>query len=58
MKHEIFKTHRRGWLGQAPQGAEYMQDVNKRAQRMKAALCDPDQPADNRQLRLPGFLQR
>lgn len=55
MKREIFKTPRRGWLGQAPQGAEYMQDVNKRAKRMKAALRDPDQPADSRQLWLPGI---
>jgi len=55
MKKSIFKTPRRGWLGQTPQGAEYMQDVNKRAQRMKAALRDPDQPDDKWQSRLPGF---
>jgi len=57
MKREIFKTPRRGWLGQAPQGAEYMQDVNKRAKRMKAALRDPDQAADSRQQHLPGFIE-
>ncbi len=56
MKREsIFKTSRRGWLGQIPQGAEYIQDVNERAKRMKAVLRDPDQPVDKRQCRLPGF---
>jgi len=55
MKQPIFKTPRRGWLGQTPQGAEYMQDVNERTRKMKAALRDPEQPADKRQLRLPGL---
>jgi len=57
MKPQIFKTPRRGWLGQAPQGAEYMQNVNKRAKRMKAALRDFEQTIDKKQLRLPGFLK-
>lgn len=56
MKRQIFKTPRRGWLGQTPQGAEYMQDVNERARKMEAALRDPEQPADDKRQRLlPGF---
>ena len=55
MKKPIFKTPRRGWLGKTPMGPDYMEDVNERARRMKAACRDIDQPADNRQRRLPGF---
>ena len=55
MKKPIFKTPRRGWLGKTPMGPDYMEDVNERARRMKVACRDADQPADNRQLRLPGF---
>ena len=55
MKKSIFKTSRRGWLGQVPQGAEYMQNVNDRVKRMKAACRDPEQSLDKRQQRLPGF---
>ena len=55
MKTSIFKTPRRGWLGDKPLGADYMLAVNERARRMKAAVRDKDQPTDNRQPRLPGF---
>ena len=55
MKTSIFKTSRRGWLGNKPLGADYMPAVNERARRMKAALREDKQPADTRQLRLPGF---
>jgi len=55
MKTSIFKTPRRGWLGDKPLGADYMLTVNERARRMKAAIRDQDQPADKRQQRLPGF---
>ena len=55
MKTNIFKTPRRGWLGDKPLGADYMPAVNERARRLKAAVRDQDQPADNRQLCLPGF---
>jgi hypothetical protein len=55
MKPRIFKTPRRGLLGDRPMGADYMQEVNERAKKMKTALRDPDQPVDKRQSRLPGF---
>jgi hypothetical protein len=55
MKPNIFKTSRRGLMGNKPLGAEYMPAVTERARRMKAAVRDQDQPADARQLRLPGF---
>jgi hypothetical protein len=55
MKQPIFKTPRRGILGDKPMGAEYMHTVNERARRMKAACREQDQPTDKRQLRLPGF---
>lgn len=55
MKTIIFKTPRRGWLGNKPLGAEYMPAVNARARRLKAAVREDKQPADTRQLRLPGF---
>lgn len=55
MKKPIFKTPRRGWLGKTPLGSDYMEEVNERARKMKAAYRDTDQPADNRQRRLPGF---
>ena len=55
MKKPIFKTPRRGWLGKTPMGSDYMEEVNERARRMKVACRDTDQPADNRQRRLPGF---
>ena len=54
-KKPIFKTPRRGCLGKTPLGSDYMEEVNERARRMKAACRDTDQPADNRQLRLPGL---
>jgi hypothetical protein len=55
VKASIFKTPRRGILGDKPMGAEYMRNVNERARRMKAACREQDQPTDKRQLRLPGF---
>lgn len=55
VKTSIFKKPRRGWLGQTPQGAEYMQDVNERARKMKASIRDPEQSTDKRQLFFPGF---
>jgi hypothetical protein len=55
MKTSIFKTPRRGWLGDKPLGADYMPAVNERARLLKAAVRFQDQPADNRQPRLPGF---
>lgn len=58
MKREsIFKTPRRGLMGSKPLGAEYMPEVNERARRMKAAIREEKQPTDDRQLRLPGFMQ-
>lgn len=52
MKSQIFKTARRGLLGSKPMGAEYMQDVNERAKRMRAAVRV--EPTRNTcQLRLP-----
>ena len=54
MKREsIFKTPRRGLMGSNPLGAEYMPEINERARRMKAAVREEKQPADDRQLRLP-----
>jgi hypothetical protein len=57
MKPSIFKTPRRGLMGDKPLGAEYMPEVKERARRMKAATAirEQDQPTDNRQQRLPGF---
>ena len=55
MKCQIFKTPRRGLMGSKPLGAEYMPEVNERARRMNAAIREEKQPADDRQLRLPGF---
>ena len=55
MKTSIFKTPRRGWLGNKPLGADYMPAVNERARRMKAAVRNLDELTDKRQLRLPGF---
>ncbi|WP_319586010.1 hypothetical protein [uncultured Desulfobulbus sp.] len=42
-------------MGDKPLGAQYMQDVNERARRLKAACREQDQPTDKRQQRLPGF---
>lgn len=56
MKREsIFTTPRRGVMGSKPLGADYMPSVNARARRLKAAVREEKQPADTRQLRLPGF---
>ncbi|MDD2466681.1 MAG: hypothetical protein PHI97_22000 [Desulfobulbus sp.] len=55
MKISIFKTPRRGWLGDKPLGTDYMPAVNERARRMKAAIREQDPPTDKRQPRLPGF---
>ena len=56
MKREsIFKTPRRGLMGSKPLGAEYMPEVKERARRMKAATREEQQPADDRQMRLPGL---
>jgi len=60
VKTSIFKTLRRGLMGNKPLGAEYMPDVNERARRMKAAAAIREQgnlsiATDNWQLRLPGF---
>ncbi|MDD2467136.1 MAG: hypothetical protein PHI97_24365 [Desulfobulbus sp.] len=56
MKTSIFKTPRRGWLGNKPLGADYMPAVNELVRRLKAVLReDQGQPADKRQQRLPGF---
>jgi len=63
MKTSIFKTPRRGLMGNKPLGAEYMPEVKERARRMQAAAAIRKQDqllmaTDNRQLRLPfpGFL--
>ena len=40
MKKQVFKTPRRGWLGNTPIGSDYMEEVNERARRMKAAIRD------------------
>ena len=55
MKTSIFKTPRRGLLGNKPLGADYMPAVNERARRLKAAIREQDKPTDTRQPRLPGF---
>lgn len=57
MKTSIFKTPRRGLMGNKPLGVEYMPDVNERARRMKAAAAirEQDKTTGNMQLRLPGF---
>lgn len=57
MKNTIFKTPRRGLMGNKPLGAEYMPEIKERARRMQsaAAIREQDQPADNRQLYLPGL---
>jgi len=57
MKPSIFKTPRRGLMGNKPLGAEYMPEVKERARRMQAAAAIREQepPTDNRQQRLPGF---
>lgn len=59
MKREsIFKTPRRGLMGSKPLGAEYMPEVNERARRMNAAICEQEKHSmatDNRQIRLSGF---
>jgi hypothetical protein len=44
-------------MGNKPLGAEYMPAVTERARRMKSAVRDQYQPADSRQLRLPGFVK-
>ena len=55
MKTPIFKTPRRGLMGSKPLGVDYMPEVKERARRMKAAVREEKQPADDRRLRLPGF---
>lgn len=52
---EPFATPRRGWLGKTPMGSDYMEQVEERARRMKAASREPEQPTESRQLFLPGF---
>jgi hypothetical protein len=42
MKQQIFKTLRRGLLGDKPMDADYMHNVNERARRMKAACREQD----------------
>ena len=42
-------------MGSKSLGVEYMPEVKERARRMKAAVREKQQPADNRQLRLPSF---
>lgn len=53
MKKQVFKTPRRGWLGNTPIGSDYMEEVNERARRMKAAIRDALTEEDNPQLPLP-----
>lgn len=53
MSQSIFKTHRRGLMGSKQLGAEYMPEVKERARRMKAAIREEQQPANERQLLLP-----
>ena len=53
MKKQVFKTPRRGWLGNTPLGSDYMEEVNERARRMKAAIRDVLREEDSRQLSLP-----
>ena len=55
MKTKIFITPRRGLMGNKPLGSEYMQEVNERARRMKAATREEKKSTDDRQRRLPGF---
>lgn len=53
MKKQVFKTFLRGWLGNTPMGSDYMEEVNERARRMKAAIRDASPGEDSRQLSLP-----
>jgi len=60
MKTSIFKTPRRGRMGNKPLGAEYMPNVIERARRLSvaASICEQGKCStvtDDRQLRLPGF---
>lgn len=51
MKKSIFKTPRRGLMGNKQLLAEYMPEINERARRMQAAA--KEDTTDPRQLRLP-----
>jgi len=53
MKKQVFKTPRRGWLGNTPLGFDYMEEVNERARRMKAAIRDALLEENSPQLSLP-----
>jgi len=54
VKSSIFTTPRRGLMGNKALGAEYMPAIAERARRIKAAVREEKQPADSRQMRLPG----
>lgn len=56
MKQSIFKTPRRGLMGDKPLGADYMPEVKERARRMKAAT--KEDATDPRQLRLPYLINQ
>lgn len=51
MRDPIFKTTRRGLMGDKPLGPEYMPEVNERARRLRSAT--KDDATDPRQLRIP-----
>ena len=54
MSESIFTTPRRGFLGQRPVGAEYMDGVERRAKRMRKAMRpQTEQDRDDRQMFLP-----
>ena len=55
MNLSIFKTPRRGLMGNISLGAEYMPEVKGRARRMKAAIREKKPSIDSRQQRLPNF---
>ncbi|MBM9615287.1 hypothetical protein JWJ90_13465 [Desulfobulbus rhabdoformis] len=55
MKAQIFKTPRRGLMGNIPLGVEYMSEINERVKRLKTAVREDKQLIDNRLQRLPGF---
>ncbi len=53
----IFTCPRKGLLGGQPVGADYMDEVEGRARRMRKACRPVAAPSDARQLVLPGMGQ-
>lgn len=53
MRNQTFTLPRRGLVGGQPVGADYMQDVERRAARLERAVKPSPACADTKQLRLP-----